>query len=108
MTDEIESLMGDLETDTANVLLTLARIWHTLETGAFAAKDAAADWALARLAHDDRAALEQARDSYLGLVPGSWLQQDAWQDRLPAVRSTASRLVEHIRLVASHDYNRSR
>ncbi len=108
MTDEIESLVGDLETDTANVLLTLARIWHTLETGAFASKDAAADWALARLAHDDRAPLEQARGVYLGLVPGSWLEQDVWQGRLPAVRSTASRLVEHIRLVASHDYNRSR
>lgn len=108
MTDEIQSLMNDLETDTANVLLTLARIWHTLEMGSFATKDAAADWALARLAHDDRAPLEQARGAYLGLVPGSWLEQDAWRDRLPAVRSTASRLVEHIRLAAPRDYNRSR
>jgi predicted nucleotidyltransferase len=99
MTDEIGSLMDDLETDTSNVLLTLARIWLTLETGAFAAKDAAADWALARLQPKDRAALEQARDEYLGLVPGSWQEQEAWAAGLPAAKSAAGQLLERIKRI---------
>ncbi|MCE3277338.1 MAG: nucleotidyltransferase [Propionibacteriaceae bacterium] len=38
----IPQLLGDLESDTRNVLLTLARIWTTLQTGQIRSKDAAA------------------------------------------------------------------
>ena len=64
MTDGIPALMDDLGDDTANVLLTLARIWSTLETGQFMAKDEAAEWAMARLADEDRGMLARARDVY--------------------------------------------
>ena len=38
----IPHLLSDLESDTRNVLLTLARIWTTLQTGQLRSKDAAA------------------------------------------------------------------
>ena len=47
--DVIPALMADLDDDVRNVLLTLARVWFTLETGAIASKDVAADWAIDRL-----------------------------------------------------------
>ncbi|WP_458248611.1 aminoglycoside adenylyltransferase family protein [Streptomyces sp. MAI_2237] len=61
----IPGLLDDLHDDTRNVLLTLARIWTTLATGEIKSKDAAADWALARLPPEHRAVLEHARYLYL-------------------------------------------
>ncbi|MER6603577.1 aminoglycoside adenylyltransferase family protein [Streptomyces parvus] len=61
----IPELLDDLEGDTRNVLLTLARIWATLSTGRIEPKDAAAAWALAQLPHEHRAVLEHARHLYL-------------------------------------------
>ncbi|MGW3137967.1 aminoglycoside adenylyltransferase family protein [Streptomyces sp. NPDC001139] len=61
----IPGLLDDLHDDTRNVLLTLARIWTTVATGEIRSKNAAADWALARLPPEHRAVLEHARDLYL-------------------------------------------
>lgn len=47
--DAIPELLTDLDDDTRNVLLTLARIWTTLATGEITTKDVAADWAIAHL-----------------------------------------------------------
>lgn len=68
----IGGLMDDINSDTANVLLTLARIWSTIATGAFRPKDQAADWALERLPRDRRAALEHARAAHLGTADDEW------------------------------------
>ena len=57
----IPSLIDEVETDTTNVLLTLARMWHTKETGRIATKDAAASWVLERMPVELRRALEHAR-----------------------------------------------
>jgi streptomycin 3"-adenylyltransferase len=65
----VSDLLADIETDTTNVLLTLARIWRTLETGEFSAKDSAADWALSRMPVERRHSLERARDVYRGEIP---------------------------------------
>ena len=75
----IPSLLDDLESDTANVVLTFARIWTTLATGAIRSKDAAADWALARLPEEHRPVLVRARAVYLGDEKDQWadLQADA-------------------------------
>jgi len=62
----IPGLLDDLESDAANVVLTLARIWATVVTGAIHAKDAAADWVLPRLPEEHRAVLARARAVYLG------------------------------------------
>lgn len=86
----VPGLLADLESDTANVLLTLARIWLTLATGEIRSKDAAADWALARLPSTHRLALARARAIYLGQLA------DTWGDMLPAARAHADHVVGEI------------
>ena len=90
MVDTIPFLLDDLEGDTRNVLLTLARIWTTLDTGDIRSKDAAADWVLQRLAPDDRPLLARARDLYRDGGYGDWPAQ-------VAVRELAETLVDRIR-----------
>ena len=91
MLDELAPLLGDLEHDTRNVLLTLARMWSTLATGEIRSKDAAVDWALPRLPEAHRGPLTLARDAYLGTAV------DAWEERMPSARGTAGALVGRIR-----------
>ena len=47
--DCVPGLIKDIEGDTRNVLLTLARVWCTLATGEIRSKDDAATWAMERL-----------------------------------------------------------
>ncbi|MEU3852755.1 aminoglycoside adenylyltransferase family protein [Streptomyces sp. NPDC029554] len=68
----VPELMGELATDTRNVLLTLARGWHTLATGGVRSKDAAAEWAVGRLPRAHRPALARARAVYLGHEEERW------------------------------------
>jgi predicted nucleotidyltransferase len=72
MLDGVPPLLEDLEDDTRNVLLTLARIWTTVATGEIRSKDAAADWALAQLPEDLRPMLARARDLYREGGYGEW------------------------------------
>lgn len=72
MVDGIDSLRGDLQSDTCNVLLTFARIWSTLATGVIRSKDAAADWVLCRLPEEHQPVLACARAIYLGDHPEDW------------------------------------
>ncbi len=76
MREGVPALLADLDTDTTNVLLTLARMWHTTVGGEIVGKDEAASWALDRLPEDLCPPLERARAVYLGeddasLEPGS-------------------------------------
>lgn len=87
----IPQLLEELESDTRNVLLTLARIWTTLTTGEIRSKDAAADWALQHLPVRHRAVLARARDMY---VQGE--DEDRWSD-LTRVREHAEYVVKAIR-----------
>ncbi|MGW2149697.1 aminoglycoside adenylyltransferase domain-containing protein [Nonomuraea bangladeshensis] len=73
-------LLAELNDDTRNVLLTLARIWTTLATGEIRSKDAAADWALALLPPRHRPVLEHARNLYLTCH----YQDEVWDDALKA------------------------
>ncbi|WP_030236213.1 MULTISPECIES: aminoglycoside nucleotidyltransferase ANT9 [unclassified Streptomyces] len=68
----VPELMAEVETDTRNVLLTLARVWTTLDTGSIRSKDAAAEWAIGRLPAGHRPALAHARAVYLGEAAESW------------------------------------
>jgi predicted nucleotidyltransferase len=76
----IPSLLDDLDSDTRNVVLTLARIWTTLVTGEIRSKDAAADWALAQLPPGHRAVLRHAKELYLS----SHYSEETWSDELRA------------------------
>jgi len=88
----VPSLMDDLDSDTRNVLLTLARIWATLATGEISTKDQAAAWVLDRLPDDLAGPLNLAREMYLD----GW-DRDHWGDGLAAARATATHLVAEIR-----------
>jgi streptomycin 3"-adenylyltransferase len=87
----IPGLLADLEPDTRNVLLTLARAWLTLATGEIAPKDVAAAWALPRLAEAHRPVLARAREMYL-----SGVDDDGWGDLRPAARPCADAIVAEI------------
>lgn len=86
----MDGLLGDLDSDTGNVVLTLARIWSTVETGGVRSKDAAADWALSRLPEEHRAVLARARAVYLGD------EDDRWDDLRQQVRAHADHVVAEI------------
>ena len=72
MRDGVPALLSDLDSDTRNVLLTLARMWMTATTGEVRTKDAAADWALDRLPKAHRPVLVRARAGYLGEADDRW------------------------------------
>lgn len=84
MRDAVPSLLADLDTDTANVLLTLARMWYTKDSGMIVSKDEAATWTLDRLPEDLCPPLEHARAVYLG-------EEDASFDQLPIPAATSAR-----------------
>lgn len=86
----IPDLLDDLESDTGNVILTLARIWYTVATGIVGSKDAAAEWVLDRLPDEHRAVLARARAIYLGD------EEERWDDMVPLVRPHVDHVVREI------------
>ncbi len=72
MVGDLDRLRSEIESDTRNVILTLARIWSTLETGVIRSKDDAADWALGRLPAIHRPLLARARAIYLADREEGW------------------------------------
>lgn len=86
----IPELVSDLGTDTRNVVLTLARIWHTLATGCIEAKDAAAERIMDRLPAEHRPVLSYAVADYRGH------EQPAWDDLVPAAGAYADYIVDMI------------
>lgn len=93
--DAIPNLHADLEADTRNVLLTLARMWTTMATGTIRTKDDAAEWAAERLPVDDRRLLDRARVLYL---EGGWGE---WGTTMADVRGLADRMGDEIRDAAA-------
>ncbi len=73
----LPNLLAWLRGDERNVLLTLARMWVTAETGALLPKDEAAAWAISRLPEELAAPLETARRAYLGQARDCWEGQEA-------------------------------
>lgn len=91
----IPTLLGELESDTRNILLTFARIWLTMATGAITSKDEAAAWALQRLPDEHRGVLDRARDLYLAG------EDDDWTDVRGAVFEHAAYVVAEIERLSS-------
>lgn len=97
--DGLPDLVASLEGDERNVVLTLARVWATVETGRILAKDEAADWALARLAPSARPPLAHARHLYLT----SSYADECWPvGVLDQVPDLAVELVAHIDRAAAY------
>src|SRR5690606_29978907 len=73
MRESLGSLLADLDDDTRNVVLTLARMWSTMVTGTIRSKDEAAAWAGAQLPDEEhRSVLSRARAIYLGEAVEQW------------------------------------
>lgn len=72
MRELLPSLLNGLQDDTRNVLLTLARMWHTASSEAFVSKDEAALWAIPKLTNDNALTLAHARRAYLGEAADDW------------------------------------
>lgn len=70
---EIANLMRDLESDTRNVLLTLARIWCTLETNTIQSKSNAATYAIERLPKEYKLVVDNARLILHGDKEENWI-----------------------------------
>ncbi|MFE3019946.1 aminoglycoside adenylyltransferase family protein [Streptomyces sp. NPDC059256] len=86
----VPELLDELHSDTRNVVLTLARIWLTLETGTIGSKEAAADWALPRLPSDHRPVLVHACAVYRGDT------EEHWGDFTAQLEPFAARIVQAI------------
>lgn len=89
--DALPALVGNLSGDERNVLLTLARMWYTLETGKFAPKDAAAEWALPRVSPETASVLALAQTAYRGAA------LDDWRNRPTLAPQAADELAQHVR-----------
>jgi predicted nucleotidyltransferase len=92
---DIGAVVQDIDWDTRNVVLTLARIWSGVVTGAVQSKDAAAEWALPRLASEHRAVLARARGIYLGT------EEEHWEDIEDSIRPFADAVIAEIEAVCS-------
>lgn len=97
--DSMPGLLSDLEDDTRNVLLTLARMWTTMATGAIRSKDDAAQWAAERLPPPERGLLHRARALYR---EGGW---GDWGTAMADARRLADRMCEEIRSAAASTPN---
>jgi predicted nucleotidyltransferase len=86
----IADLLDDIDTDTRNVVLTLARIWSGVVEGTVRSKDSAAGWALPRLAPEHRVVLARARDIYLGM------EEEHWDDLRSRIRPFADVVIAEI------------
>ena len=68
----LPSLLAGYKGDERNVLLTLARMWFSLETAEMTTKDKAAAWAMPKLPPSLAPLLETARAAYLGETKARW------------------------------------
>lgn len=59
--DALPGLINDLESDTRNVLLTLSRIWRTVETDTITSKSEAACWSIKKLPHEHAQVMQRAK-----------------------------------------------
>lgn len=82
--------MEDLQSDTRNALLTLARIWNTVETDSILAKPAAADWVINRLPNNYRPVMERAK----AICQGE--QDEYWDDMRTIIHPCADYMHIHI------------
>ena len=89
--DGLDPLLDDLVGDERNVLLTLARMIVTLDSGEIVAKDEAVPRVLPSLVAADRGVLSLAMHGYLGQA------EDDWSSRGAAARVVAERLADRIR-----------
>jgi len=73
----LPGLISGFEGDERNVLLTLSRMWFTLETKEITSKDIAAEWAMSKLPDSFVPLMELAKNGYLGKCIDKWGEKQA-------------------------------
>ena len=94
-------LMGDLDSDTRNVLLTFARIWSTVKTDSIHSKPAAADWAMSHLPSIYNPVMLRAKNICTSK------EKEYWDDIGSLIKPCAEFIVERInqQILLIHDQN---
>ena len=106
ITYALPNLMVELDSDTRNVLLTLARIWSTVSTDAIRSKPVAADWVINRLPEKYRPVMRRAK----AICKGE--EKEHWDDIQERIRPCADFMLSEINnkvteIVLSENLNRS-
>ena len=70
--DSLPILLSNIKNDETNILLTLSRMWFTLETGQICSKNTAAEWILPKLPSQLTPLMELAVAEYLGKCTAEW------------------------------------
>ncbi len=68
----LPTLIANIKGDERNVLLTLSRMWFTLEKQDVCSKDVAAEWVISKLPDNLAPLMEMARQAYLGKTIDKW------------------------------------
>ncbi|MBO0993435.1 aminoglycoside nucleotidyltransferase ANT(9) [Bacillus sp. SD088] len=70
--ESLPELIGGIKGDERNVILTLARMWLTMDVGEISPKDVAAEWAIPQLPKEHATLLDVARKAYRGECVDKW------------------------------------
>lgn len=97
--ESLPDLMASLESDTRNVLLTLARIWLTLESDTIHSKSESVNWAVQRLPKELQQPLKRANHICLGEL------EEHWDDLYTLIRPSADHIFNMIQnIIANQHY----
>ena len=89
--DALPNLMKDLDSDVRNVLLTLARIWSTVETDIMRSKPAAADWVINHLPEKYGLVIQRAK----AICKGE--EKECWDDLQNLIKPCADFMLKEIK-----------
>jgi streptomycin 3"-adenylyltransferase len=70
--ESLPTLLANTKGDERNIILTLARMWFTMENGEIVSKDMAAEWAIPLLPKRYASLLDLAKRAYLGECADHW------------------------------------
>ena len=90
-TAELSFLIRDIDWDTRNILLTLTRMWSTLETDTIRSKENAVSWAIEKIPEEFRPVLENAR----AVLQGE--KEESWEELKNSIRPCAEYMIERIK-----------
>lgn len=93
MLQDLDRLTADIKDDTRNVLLTLARIWNTLETNTIRSKPDAADWVIERLPKIHQGVMNRAKSICIGD------EDEYWEDINTSLEPCADWILQKINTI---------
>ena len=90
----LPSLIASLHGDERNVLLTLCRMWYTVETGEICPKNVAAEWAIPKLPTGLAPWMKMAKEAYLGKCVDRWNNSAELELLVAFLKNKLERLLE--------------